>query len=139
MKAEALNRRSTPEETGRLLQAVKRGSAEAREQLVLENAGLVRSLAARFQARGAEYEDLVQIGYVGLIKAVGRFDPSLQVMFSTYAVPVIMGEIRRYLRDTGRIRMSRRLKQELGRMKKAEDDYEYSGASESWYRVRMGD
>lgn len=123
MKAEALNRRSTPEETGRLLQEVRKGSAEAREQLVLENAGLVRSLAARFQARGAEYEDLVQIGYVGLIKAVDRFDPSFQVMFSTYAVPVIMGEIRRYLRDTGRIRMSRRLKQELGRMKKAEDDY----------------
>lgn len=123
MTAEGAGGRSTPEENGRLLAAAAEGSRKAREQLVLENAGLVRAVAGRFRFRGAEYEDLVQMGYVGLIKAVDRFDPSFQVQFSTYAVPVIMGEIRRYLRDTGRIRMSRHLKQELGRLQKAEEGY----------------
>ena len=106
-----------------LLKRAHQGDKAARDALTEENMGLVWSVVRRFDGRKAEKEDLFQIGSIGLLKAIDKFDESYGVCFSTYAVPVIMGEIRRYLRDTGRIRMSRRLKQELGRMKKAEDDY----------------
>ena len=84
-----------------------------REQLVSENMGLVHSCAARFRSRGIEYDDLCQAGCVGLIKAADRFDPDMGYQFSTYAVPVILGEIRRLFRDGGAIKVSRGLK-ELG-------------------------
>ena len=89
------------ERTLRLIQRAHEGDKEARDILVEENVGLVWSIVRRFQNRGVESEDLFQIGTIGLIKAVDKFDCSYEVCFSTYAVPMIAGEIKRYLRDDG--------------------------------------
>lgn len=86
---------------------------DEREELITANLGLVHSCAARFKGRGIEYDDLFQIGCVGLIKAADGFDKSRGLMFSTYAVPTILGEIKRIFRDTGAVKVSRSLK-ELG-------------------------
>lgn len=93
-------------------------ASEALEALVEENIGLVRSIAYRFRDRGTELEDLIQIGTIGMIKAVRSFSPEREVAFSTYAVPLIMGEIKRHLRDEGLIKVSRiykKLSADLGR------------------------
>ena len=87
------------------------GDKVVREQLITENMGLVYMVSARFIGRGVEVEELNQIGAIGLIKAIDRFDPSLSFAFSTYAVPLIMGEIRRFLRDDGMIHISRQIKE----------------------------
>ena len=87
------------------------GDKEAREQLVEENIGLIWCVVKRFHGRGAEAEDLFQIGSIGLLKAIDKFDLSYDVKFSTYAVPMISGEIRRFLRDDGMIKVSRSLKE----------------------------
>ena len=87
------------------------GDKEAREQLVEENVGLVWCVVKRFYGRGAEAEDLFQIGSIGLLKAIDKFDISYDVKFSTYAVPMISGEIKRFLRDDGMIKVSRSLKE----------------------------
>lgn len=87
------------------------GNEEARTQLVEENAGLVWCVVKRFYNRGAEAEDLFQIGNIGLLKAIDKFDLSYDVKFSTYAVPMISGEIKRFLRDDGIIKVSRSLKE----------------------------
>ncbi len=84
---------------------------DAREQMITDNIGLVHSIANRFRGRGTDYEDLFQSGCIGLIKAVDNFDESKGFAFSTYAVPVIMGEIRRIFRDGGAIKVSRSLKE----------------------------
>ena len=93
-----------------LIEQSHRGDKEARKILTEENMGLVYASARRFAGRGCEMEDLVQIGSIGLLKAIDRFDPGFDVRFSTYAVPLIAGEIRRYLRDNTMIRVSRSLK-----------------------------
>lgn len=87
------------------------GDKEAREQLVEENVGLVWCVVKRFYGRGTEAEDLFQIGSIGLLKAIDKFDVSYDVKFSTYAVPMISGEIKRFLRDDGMIKVSRSLKE----------------------------
>lgn len=84
---------------------------DTRDEMIKANIGLVHSIANRFRGRGADYEDLFQSGCVGLIKAVDKFDESKGFAFSTYAVPVIMGEIRRIFRDGGAIKVSRSLKE----------------------------
>lgn len=84
---------------------------DERQQRIEDNIGLVHSVANRFRSRGADYDDLFQAGCVGLIKAVDNFDDSLGYAFSSYAVPVIMGEIRRIFRDGGPIKVSRALKE----------------------------
>lgn len=84
---------------------------DTREEMIKANIGLVHSIANRFRGRGVDYEDLFQSGCVGLIKAVDNFDESKGFAFSTYAVPVIMGEIRRIFRDGGAIKVSRSLKE----------------------------
>ena len=81
------------------------------EQMVKENSGLVWSIVKRFIPRGYDADDLYQIGCIGLIKAVRRFDPAYKVQFSTYAVPLITGEIKRFLRDDGMVKVSRRYKE----------------------------
>lgn len=101
------------EETTRLIKQAHDGDPEAREQLVLKNVGLVWSIVRRFAGRGHELEDLYQIGCIGLIKAIDKFNLEFDVKFSTYAVPMITGEIKRFLRDDGMIKVSRSLK-ELG-------------------------
>ncbi len=83
------------------------GDEEAETKLVMINSGLVRSIAVRFKGRGIEFDDLVQIGTLGLIKAARSFDPERGFAFSTYAVPIIMGEIKRNLRDDGLIKVGR--------------------------------
>ena len=93
-----------------LIRKSHHGDIEAREQLVKENVGLVWCVVKRFYGRGAEPEDLFQIGSIGLLKAIDKFDLSYDVQFSTYAVPMISGEIRRFLRDDGMIKVSRSLK-----------------------------
>lgn len=94
-----------------LIQRSHEGDEEAREQLVKENTGLVWCIVKRFYNRGAEAEDLFQIGNIGLLKAIDKFDLSYDVKFSTYAVPMISGEIKRFLRDDGMIKVSRSLKE----------------------------
>lgn len=90
-----------------LFRRLQGGDTRAEEELLLENMGLVRRLATRFPDRGVEYEDLVQIGTVGMLKAIRSFDPQRGTAFSTYAVPLIVGEIRRHLRDSGPMKVSR--------------------------------
>ncbi|MCD7737170.1 MAG: SigB/SigF/SigG family RNA polymerase sigma factor [Lachnospiraceae bacterium] len=99
------------EDTLALIERAHKGDKTAREKLVEENMGLVYTVAQRFQGRGCDREDLIQIGCIGLLKAVDRFDISYEVRFSTYAVPMIAGEIRRFLRDDGMIKVSRLLKE----------------------------
>lgn len=89
------------------LARVRDGDAAAREALVRENIALVKYIVRRFVGRGVDADDLFQYGCLGLLKAIDRFDPAYPVRFSTYAVPVIMGEIRRFLRDDGPIHISR--------------------------------
>lgn len=105
--------------TEALLVQAKEGDPQARERLVSENIALVKFIVRRFLGRGVEYDDLFQFGCMGLLKAIDRFDPSFQAQFSTYAVPVIMGEIRRYLRDDGPIHISRTLRE----LSKRVEDY----------------
>ena len=87
------------------------GDERARAQLVEQNMGLVWSIVRRFSGRGTENEDLFQIGAIGLMKAIDKFDMTYDVKFSTYAVPMISGEIKRFLRDDGMIKVSRSLKE----------------------------
>lgn len=94
-----------------LIQRSHEGDEEARIKLVEENTGLIWCIAKRFYGRGAEPEDLFQIGSIGLLKAIDKFDMSYDVKFSTYAVPMISGEIKRFLRDDGMIKVSRSLKE----------------------------
>ena len=98
-------------DTAELLKRSHAGDKEARDRLVMENAGLVWSIVRRFIGRGPEPDDLFQIGNIGLIKAIDHFDTELGVRFSTYAVPMIIGEIKRYLRDDGILKVSRSLKE----------------------------
>lgn len=111
------------EETMALIERSHHGDKEARDCLVQENMGLVWSIVRRFTGRGTDTEDLFQIGAMGLIKAIDKFDPSFQVKFSTYAVPMIAGEIKRFLRDDGMVKVSRTLKENSWKIKKAEDQY----------------
>ena len=99
-----------PEDTLALIGRAHQGDKEARERLFHENTGLIYCTAKRFLGRGVDMEDLFQIGSIGLLKAVDKFDTSYDVKFSTYAVPMIIGEIRRYLRDNNAIRVSRSLR-----------------------------
>lgn len=112
------------ERTLALLKRVHEGDKDAREQIAEENMGLVFTIARRFQGRGCEWEDLVQIGSIGLLKAIDKFDTAFEVQFSTYAVPLITGEIRRFLRDDGLIRVSRLLKESAVKAYRAREDLE---------------
>ncbi len=99
------------EENYRLIKLAQSGDKSALETLTLQNTGLIWASARRFSGRGVDIEDLFQIGAIGLIKAINKFDTSFDVEFSTYAVPMILGEIRRFLRDDGIIKVSRNLKE----------------------------
>ena len=94
-----------------LIELAHKGDKEARDRLVQENMGLIWSIVRRFGNRGYEQEDLFQIGCIGLIKAIDKFDNAFEVKFSTYAVPLIMGEIKRFMRDDGMIKVSRSVKE----------------------------
>jgi len=100
----------TGEEKKRLLKLAKEGDAEAREKFINGNLKLVLSVVQRFSQRGENPDDLFQVGCIGLIKSIDNFDTSQDVKFSTYAVPMIIGEIRRYLRDNNPVRVSRSMR-----------------------------
>lgn len=112
------------EHTMELLLRVKKGDEEAGEQLVRENLGLVGSVVKRFENRGYEREDLFQIGVIGLMKAIEKFDFSYEVRFSTYAVPLVSGEIRRFLRDDGLVKVSRSIKESGWRIRRSRERLE---------------
>ncbi len=100
----------TPKEKQELLLRTKQGDESARQELISGNLKLVLSVIKRFAGRGENPDDLFQVGCIGLIKAIDNFDVTLGVQFSTYAVPMIIGELRRYLRDNNVIRVSRSLR-----------------------------
>ncbi len=93
------------EESLALIKAAQRGSKDAKETLVIRNTALVKSIVKKFLNRGVEFEDLMQIGSLGLVKAILGYDAAYNVRFSTYAVPMIAGEIKRFLRDDGIIKV----------------------------------
>ncbi len=111
----------TDEETKQLIARAQGGDTWARDYLVNSNLRLVRSMIGRFAHRQVEMEDLFQLGCLGLIRAIDRFDLSQDVRFSTYAVPLILGEIRRYLRDNGPIKVSRSLKELAARARREQE------------------
>lgn len=108
-------------DTIELLKKSRDGDREARNQLVEENIGLVWNIVKRFMGRGYEAEDIFQIGCIGLIKAIDHFDFSYDVKFSTYAVPMITGQIKRFLRDDGMIKVSRTLKENGWKVSQAQE------------------
>lgn len=111
------------EDTYALIEKAQQGDRDAREQIVNQNTGLVKNLALKFTGSGYELDDLLQIGFMGLLKAIDRFDAKFDVMFSTYAVPMILGEIKRYIRDDGKIKVSRQLKMDIRNLKRIKEDY----------------
>lgn len=102
-----------------LIEKSQAGDRDAAEQLITENSGLIWSVARRFLGRGVESEDLYQLGCLGFLKAVEGFDLNYGTQFSTYAVPKIAGEIRRFLRDDGAIKVSRSIKEQAAQIKTA--------------------
>lgn len=110
------------EHTFELIRRSQAGDKETKEQLIKENSGLIWNVVRRFAGRGCETEDLYQIGAIGLLRAVERFDFGFEVRFSTYAMPLIAGEIRRFLRDDGMIKVSRTLKEALWKIKRTEEE-----------------
>ncbi|OYD09774.1 RNA polymerase sporulation sigma factor SigF [Paludifilum halophilum] len=109
-------------EVKELIHASQKGDTDARDRLVQHNIRLVWSVVQRFLNRGYEAEDLFQIGCIGLLKAVDKFDLAYDVKFSTYAVPMIIGEIQRFLRDDGMVKVSRSLKELSNRIRKSKDE-----------------
>ncbi len=100
----------SPEETLALIERAQNNDEDAKTELLQNNIPLIKSIVRRYQNKQIEYEDLLQLGTLGFIKAVNNFDASFGVRFSTYAVPMIAGEIKRYIRDNGAIKVSRSLK-----------------------------
>ena len=98
------------EKTNELIRRAKEGDGGAKETLILENNNLIKSIVRRYLGKGVEYDDLYQLASMGLLKAVSGFDESFGVRFSTYAVPMIAGEIKRFMRDDGSIKVSRAIK-----------------------------
>ncbi|MBR4098532.1 MAG: RNA polymerase sporulation sigma factor SigG [Clostridium sp.] len=111
------------EETQALLRRSKAGDAQAREELIAGNLRLVLSVIQKFTNRGENVDDLFQVGCIGLIKAIDNFNTDLDVRFSTYGVPMIVGEIRRYLRDNSTMRVSRAMRDTAYRVLQAKEAY----------------
>ena len=106
-----------------LIRLAQNGDKSAKEKLISDNKGLIWSIVKRFSNRGYELEDLFQIGTIGLLKCIDKFDNDYDVKFSTYAVPMIMGEIKRFLRDDGLIKISRPIKEISNKIKYAQENF----------------
>lgn len=119
------------ERTFELIRQSQAGDKEAKEQLMKMHSGLIWNVVRRFMGRGYETEDLYQIGAIGLIRAIDKFDFEYEVQFSTYAVPLISGEIKRFLRDDGMIKVSRTLKENQWKIKKAMEILRYKNGREA--------
>lgn len=113
----------TLEESNAKILAAQKGDMQAKEELVTENMPLIKSIVRRYKNKLIEYDDLVQLGTLGLIKAINNFDISFGVRFSTYAVPMIAGEIKRFIRDDGAIKVSRSVKAKALEINKFIDEY----------------
>ena len=105
-----------------LIKLAHQGDKEARDMLVFENTGLIWSIVRRFTGRGYETDDLFQIGCIGILKAIDKFDMTYEVKFSTYAVPMILGEIKRFIRDDGMVKVSRGIKENGWKIRNAESE-----------------
>ena len=119
------------EQTFELIRQSQAGEIQAKEQLITIHSGLIWNVERRFMGRGYEAEDLYQIGAIGLIRAIDKFDFHYDVKFSTYAVPLISGEIKRFLRDDGMIKISRSLKENQWKIKKAMEIYLHENGREA--------
>jgi RNA polymerase sporulation-specific sigma factor len=119
------------ERTFELIRQSQAGEMQAKEQLMIIHSGLVWNVVRRFIGRGVELEDLYQIGAIGLIRAIDKFDFSYDVKFSTYAVPLISGEIKRFLRDDGMIKISRSLKENQWKIKRAMEQFAHEHGREA--------
>lgn len=111
------------EETLKLIELAKTGDNDAKTRLISENTPLIKSIVKRYGNIHVEYEDLMQLGAMGLVKAINNFDVSFGVRFSTYAVPMIAGEIKRFIRDDGAIKVSRALKSASLRIQQITSEY----------------
>lgn len=111
------------EDTYALIEKAQQGDQDSCELIVQQNTGLVKNLALKYSGMGYELDDLLQIGFIGLLKAIERFDTGFDVMFSTYAVPMILGEIKRYIRDDGNIKVSRQLKTDMRNLRQIREEY----------------
>ncbi|MBO4570284.1 MAG: SigB/SigF/SigG family RNA polymerase sigma factor [Clostridia bacterium] len=111
------------EETAFLLKQAKQGDKDAKDKLISGNFPLIKSVLKRYQFKGVSYEDLYQLGCVGFLKAINNFDESFGVKFSTYAVPMIAGEIKRFLRDDGMIKVSRAIKSLSAKIRNYLEEY----------------
>ena len=109
-----------------LLRAAKAGDKAAFDTFFEENKGLVRMVVSRFSGRGAEYDDLFQVACMAFVKAVAGFELSAGVQFSTYAVPVMLGEVRRYFRDNGALRVSRSIREQAHRLAALRESLSFS-------------
>ena len=119
------------ERTFELIRQSQAGEKQAKEQLINMHSGLIWNVVRRFTGRGVEVEDLYQIGAIGLIRAIDKFDFSYDVKFSTYAVPLISGEIKRFLRDDGMIKVSRNLKENQWKIKRAMEIFSHDYGREA--------
>ncbi len=111
------------EKTSDLIQKSKDGDKDALDELIVENTPLVKSVVRRYSGKNVEYDDLMQLGSMGLLKAIKNFDENFNVRFSTYAVPMIAGEIKRFIRDDGAVKVSRALKLLAYNIGKFKDDF----------------
>lgn len=111
------------ETTNDLIRKAKLGDAEAKETLIIENNNLIKSIVRRYLNKGVEYDDLYQLAGMGLLKAINGFDERYNVRFSTYAVPMIAGEIKRFMRDDGSIKVSRAIKSTAKQINKFVESY----------------
>ena len=111
------------EETNDLIRRAKEGDSNAKEALLVKNNNLIKSIVRRYINKGVEYDDLYQLAGLGLLKAINGFDESFGVRFSTYAVPMIAGEIKRFMRDDGSIKVSRAIKSAAKQINKFIEDY----------------
>lgn len=118
-----------------LMRRIKRGDDEAREKFIVGNMRLVLSLVRRFWAKKANADDVFQVGCVGLIKAINNFDESFGVRFSTYAVPMILGEIKRYLRDGNSLRVSRSIRDTAYKVLKVREKLEETSEDVTYDRI----
>ena len=112
------------EQTLDYIRRAKNNDAYAKEQLFNHNSALVKSIIRRFCGKGVEYDDLYQIACIGFLKAINNFDESFNVKFSTYTVPMVIGEIKRYIRDNGAIKVSRTIKVLANKINKFIDVYQ---------------
>ena len=120
----------TREETLRHIRQAKSGCAESKKILIEENVLLVKSIVYRFRNKGVDFDDLFQLGCIGLLKAVYNFNEEFEVRFSTYAVPMIIGEIKRFLRDDGEIKVSRIIKYNALKISRFSESYQLKNGKE---------